>query len=92
VTQDNDAVACSPELTSLLARSVRRCQGRSVALASGAGHDGVVVSSIAPVAMLFVRCRGGLSHHPDEFVTRGDLRSALGIIVDFLARLASRSE
>jgi allantoate deiminase len=92
VTQDNDAVECSGELTSLLAASVRRCQGRSVSLASGAGHDAVVVSRLAPVAMLFVRCRGGLSHHPDEFVAKGDLRRALGIVVDFLCRLASRSQ
>jgi allantoate deiminase len=92
VTQDNDAVACSAELTSLLARSVRRCQGRSATLASGAGHDGVVVSSLAPVAMLFVRCRGGLSHHPDEFVSQGDLKAALGIVVDFLSSLASRTQ
>jgi allantoate deiminase len=91
VTQDNDAVDCSAELTSLLGRSVRRCQGRSITLASGAGHDAVVMSSLAPVAMLFVRCKGGLSHHPDEFVTRSDMGSALGIVVDFLARLASRS-
>jgi allantoate deiminase len=92
VTQDNDSVACSPELTSLLAASVRRCQGSSVALASGAGHDAVVVSRLAPVAMLFVRCRKGLSHHPDEFVAQRDLRSALGIVVDFLCRVASRSQ
>jgi allantoate deiminase len=90
VTQDNDAVPCSAELTSLLSGSVRRCQGRSATLASGAGHDAVVVSSLASVAMLFVRCRGGLSHHPDEFVSQGDMRSALGIVVDFLGRLATR--
>jgi allantoate deiminase len=39
--------------------------------------------------MLFVRCRGGLSHHPDEYVHPRDLRVALGIVVDFLERLAS---
>jgi allantoate deiminase len=90
-TQDNDAVACSAALTSLLSRSVRRRQGRSVSLVSGAGHDAVIVSSIAPVAMLFVRCRDGLSHHPDEFVARRDMRAALEIVVDFLAGLASRA-
>jgi len=90
VTQDNGAVSCSRELSDLLAKSVRRHEGRCVALASGAGHDGVIVSSLAPVAMLFVRCRDGLSHHPGEFVARGDLRAALRIVVDFLARLASR--
>jgi allantoate deiminase len=90
VTQDNGAVACSRELTHLLAKCVRASEGRCVSLASGAGHDAVVVSALAPVAMLFVRCRGGLSHHPDEFVARRDLEAALGIVVDFLARLAAR--
>jgi allantoate deiminase len=89
VTQDNGAVACSRELTALMARSVRRVQGRSIAVPSGAGHDAVVLSSLTPVTMLFIRCREGLSHHPDEYVKPGDLRVALGIMVDFLARLAS---
>jgi allantoate deiminase len=71
---------------------VRSVQGSCPALASGAGHDAVVVSRLAPVAMLFVRCRGGLSHHPDEFVHRRDLAAALRIVVDFLGRMAVRSE
>ena len=89
VTQDNGAVACSRPLTALLERSVRACQGRSLRIPSGAGHDAVILSTLAPVAMLFVRCRGGLSHHPDEFVRTGDIGVALEIVVDFLARLAS---
>jgi len=89
VTQDNAAVACSPGLTRLLARSVRSVQGSCPALASGAGHDAVIVSRMAPVAMLFVRCRGGVSHHPGEFVHRRDLGAALRIVVDFLGRMAA---
>ena len=88
-TQDDGAVACSPALTAQLARSVRAVQGRSVSLISGAGHDGVVVSALAPVAMLFVRCRGGLSHHPDEFAAAKDLGVASQVTVDFLQRLAA---
>jgi allantoate deiminase len=91
VTQDNGAVSCSKELTAILERSVRACQGRSLDVASGAGHDAVILSALAPVAMLFVRCRNGLSHHPDEFVRTGDLRVALEIVVDFLTRLAGIS-
>lgn len=90
VTQDNSAVACSRELTGLLAQCVRRREGRSEALTSGAGHDAVILSSLAPVAMLFTRCRGGLSHHPDEFVKPSDLAAALRILVDFLLHMASR--
>lgn len=91
-TQDNPAVTCSSELTALLARSVRACQGRSLALPSGAGHDAVIASSLTPVAMLFVRCRKGLSHHPDEYVSSRDLKAALAIVVDFLTRMAYRPQ
>ena len=84
-SQDNDAVPCDPGLTSRLARSVRRVQGPCPALVSGAGHDAVTVSAIAPVAMLFVRCRGGLSHHPDEHASAADIGLALRALVDFLA-------
>ena len=88
-TQDNAATTCSPALTAALARSVKAVQGKSAALVSGAGHDGVVMSSLCPVAMLFVRCRDGLSHHPDEYAAPKDLAVALEVMVDFLQRLAS---
>ncbi len=91
ITQDNGAVACSRELSALLGESVRARQGSTLSLPSGAGHDAVIVSSLTPVAMLFVRCRRGLSHHPDEFVKKSDLKAALGIVVDFLERLAART-
>ncbi|MEJ1972922.1 MAG: allantoate amidohydrolase [Lacunisphaera sp.] len=66
-TMQHHATPCSPELTALLAQSVKSVQGRSLPLVSGAGHDGVVMATQTPIAMLFVRCRGGLSHHPDEY-------------------------
>ena len=64
-TMRHGATACAPKLTKILEDSVRAQQGRSVTLASGAGHDGVVMAAIAPVAMLFVRCREGLSFRHD---------------------------
>ena len=87
-TQENGAVDCSPSLTARLERSVKAVQGKSLSLVSGAGHDGVVMSTLTPVAMLFVRCRGGLSHHPDEYAAPKDLAVALRVMVDFLERLA----
>ena len=56
-------------------------------LVSGAGHDAAVMASVAPMAMLFVRSPGGVSHHPDEAVREADVRSALGVLIDFLDRL-----
>ncbi len=89
-TQDNGAVACSPALTARLAQSVRAVQGKNLSLVSGAGHDGVVMSALTPVAMLFVRCRAGLSHHPDEYASPADLGVALRVMVDFLERMAQQ--
>ena len=87
-TQENGAVTCSPPLTARLERSVKAVQGKSLSLVSGAGHDGVVMSKLCPVAMLFVRCRGGLSHHPDEYAAPKDLAVALRVMSNFLERLA----
>ncbi|HZZ19745.1 MAG TPA: allantoate amidohydrolase [Opitutaceae bacterium] len=88
VTQDNKAVTCSRELSAALGKSVAKVQGRSFVLPSGAGHDAVILSRLTPVSMLFVRCREGLSHHPDEHVEPKDLGTALEILVDFLIRMA----
>ena len=90
LVQDHGAVACSRDLSALLARSVRGVQGRSLSLPSGAGHDAVILSRLTPVAMLFVRCRAGLSHHPDEFAAPDDIAAALAATIDFLLRLAAR--
>jgi allantoate deiminase len=51
---------------------------------SGAGHDAVVFSKVMPVAMLFVRCRAGLSHHPDESITKEDLAAAIQATAAFM--------
>jgi len=86
-TQDDPAIACAPKLTARLAESVTAVQSRSLSLVSGAGHDAVIVSAVAPVTMLFVRCRGGLSHHPDEYAAPADIGVALDVLIDFLLRL-----
>jgi allantoate deiminase len=46
-------------------------------LCSGAGHDAVMLSRVTPIAMLFVRCAEGISHHPAESVSADDVAVAL---------------
>jgi allantoate deiminase len=53
-------------------------------LVSGAGHDAAMMASVAPAAMLFVRCRGGISHHPDESVEEADVATAIDALERFL--------
>ena len=42
-------------------------------LASGAGHDAAAMAAIAPVGMIFVRCKAGISHNPAEYVNPEDI-------------------
>ncbi|MBV9817286.1 MAG: M20/M25/M40 family metallo-hydrolase, partial [Solirubrobacterales bacterium] len=53
----------------------------------GAGHDAVMLSRIAPIAMLFVRCAGGVSHNPAESVTVEDVAAAIEATTRFLELL-----
>jgi allantoate deiminase len=82
------AVACDARLRALLTAAARARGIDAPSLTSGAGHDGVIVSAIAPVAMLFVRSPGGLSHHPDESVREGDVTVALDVLEEFVRALA----
>ena len=86
-TSERAAVACSQALTDLLLEAIGE---RSVGVASGAGHDGVYMSELTDVAMLFVRCRGGVSHNPAESVTVEDVGVAIDVLNRFLELLAKR--
>jgi allantoate deiminase len=54
-------------------------------LPSGATHDASAMADLCPAAMLFVRCRDGVSHHPDEHVTDADLDAAVRALMRLLA-------
>ncbi len=90
IRHDAPAVRCDPGLSRLLAEAVEACGHPVVELASGAGHDAMAVAASLPVAMLFVRCRGGISHSPDELVTAEDVEAALEVLLLFLERMAAR--
>ena len=57
-------------------------------LVSGAGHDAMTMAALCPTAMLFIRCRGGVSHNPAEFVTVADSAAALDVMLRFVRMLA----
>lgn len=84
---ESPATACSPDLTDALTARVIRIQGQCPRLVSGAGHDAVVLAEATDAAMLFVRCRDGLSHHPEESAAPADIADAIRVLTDFLADL-----
>lgn len=57
-------------------------------LMSGAGHDAMALADSCAVAMYFVRCKGGVSHHPDESVTEADVALAIEALSRTLEKLS----
>jgi allantoate deiminase len=88
--QSIPAMPCSPELTDELAAAASDLGHDAPRLASGAGHDAAMMAAITPVAMLFVRCAGGVSHHPDESVRPADVQVAIDVTTRLVERLAAR--
>lgn len=82
-----DDSSLDPMMTTALTKACEGVQGETLQLCSGAGHDSMLVARVCPTGMLAVRCRGGLSHHPDEFVSDADCRLALQAMVDAVINL-----
>ena len=88
-TQESAAVPTDPRLSELLCRSVAGAGIEVTQLPSGAGHDAAEVAAIAPIAMLFVRCAGGISHNPAESVQESDVAVAIDVLESFVRSLAA---
>jgi len=90
VTHENRTVPCAPWLKGQVAEAVA-AEGYPVfELPSGAGHDGMAMIDIADVAMIFVRCRGGISHHPGEHVELADADAGARVLLRLIENFRSR--
>lgn len=81
------ACPCDPKLMDLLAAAMAHEGLPERRLASGAGHDAMVMASLCPTAMLFIRCAGGISHNPAEAVKVADVEIALRVMLGFIDKL-----
>jgi allantoate deiminase len=86
---DQASTPMDPTLVALLDKAVLPPAHH---LSSGAGHDAMIMATRMPVAMLFLRSPGGISHHPDEAVREDDVAAALAAGRQFLELLAERSQ
>ena len=84
---DLPACPCSPVLMDLLNDAVVASGQRPFRLVSGAGHDAMNLAAIMPTAMLFIRCREGISHNPAEHVEPDDAEAALAVMLGFIEKL-----
>jgi allantoate deiminase/N-carbamoyl-L-amino-acid hydrolase len=85
---DAPAVPCSPRLQQALAASIERCGVPVHRLASGAGHDAVMMAGLTEAGMLFVRSgNGGVSHSPRETIIAEDADVGARVLLDVLQNL-----
>jgi allantoate deiminase len=89
--QQTAVVPCDKTLTQIFSKSVAQRGLEVLKLSSGAGHDAAALSAICPVAMLFVRCKNGISHNPAESVKTADVRVAIEVLTDFVQTLAKKN-
>jgi len=82
--QELGSSACAPWLMAQLERAVAGEGLRCLRLPSGAGHDGMALKAIADIAMLFVRCKRGISHHPAEAISAEDAGTGARVLNRFI--------
>jgi beta-ureidopropionase / N-carbamoyl-L-amino-acid hydrolase len=79
--------ACSPLIQVAIEQAATATGLSSTHLPSGAGHDGVFVARIAPMGMIFVPCRGGRSHAPEEWAEPADCANGTRVLAETLLLL-----
>ena len=84
------ASPCDPALMDLMDEALLAAGQPVRRLVSGAGHDAMNMAALCPTAMLFIRCKGGISHNPAEHVDPGDAEIALAVMLGFIERLGAR--
>jgi len=82
--QELGSSACAPWLMAQLERAVQSEGLRVLRLPSGAGHDGMAMKALADIAMLFVRCKRGISHNPAEAISAEDAATGARILYKFV--------
>jgi N-carbamoyl-L-amino-acid hydrolase len=78
---------CSPLVQDTIEQAATATGISSTRLPSGAGHDGVFVARIAPMGMIFVPCRDGRSHTPDEWAEPADCAKGARVLAETLILL-----
>jgi allantoate deiminase len=85
-TYDEPAARADPRVMALLSASLERLQQLPVPLPSGAGHDAMAIAKRWPMGMLFLRCKGGISHNPAESITTADADLAVRALTEAITQ------
>jgi len=80
---------CAPIVIEALSQSCRKHRLTFLSMVSRAYHDSLFIGRIAPVAMLFIPCRDGYSHRPDEYASPDDIVRGTLVLAETLAILSA---
>ncbi|MGI9523634.1 MAG: allantoate amidohydrolase [Hyphomicrobiaceae bacterium] len=83
-THAMEAVECALNVRNELSRAIETLGYQPIALPSGAGHDAMAMATLCDTGMLFVRCKGGLSHHPGESIAEADADACVRALLAFI--------
>jgi allantoate deiminase len=86
---DQPAVCMDPFLVSQISKAIQKTGCEPASMASGAGHDAMIMAEKIPSAMIFLRTPFGISHDPAESVEAGDVAKAIECGVHLLDQLGS---
>lgn len=71
---------CSDLVRNAVERACERVGIRPFTLQSGAGHDGMQLTGLCPMGMIFVRSKDGISHNPEEYSSKEDCAAGCGVL------------
>ncbi|BCS13247.1 hypothetical protein ASPFODRAFT_146131 [Aspergillus luchuensis CBS 106.47] len=83
-----DCIECVQQSAEAVVSDVNAAEPKSLmrTIMSGAGHDSVFTSKRVPTSMIFVPCKDGLSHHPEEFCSADDCATGASVILQAVIR------
>jgi ureidoglycolate amidohydrolase len=82
---------CSPRIIQAIEEAAAENGLGYKRMVSRAYHDSLFMSRIAPVGMVFIPCRGGVSHRPDEYSAPQEIENGIKVLAGTLARLSSEA-
>ncbi len=86
---ESPAVPCSSHFIRIIESVLEDHHMEPLRLVSGAGHDAMAVAAITDIGMIFVRCKDGLSHHPDEFASPDDIKAGLSVLLNTILKITA---
>lgn len=86
------AAPCAPWLMRQIDAAIAAQGLAPLHLPSGAGHDGMAMTAITDIGMIFVRCAGGVSHHPAEAITGADAETGARVLLHVIRNFAPKDD